>query len=49
MNPEQEAAALRNVQNHTNAVAADKLELKLVLREDVWRCCGTRTPGITPR
>ena len=32
--PKQEAAALRNVQNHINAVGAENLELKVVLHGD---------------
>ena len=30
-NPKQQAGALRNIQNHINAVGADKLDLKVVL------------------
>jgi intracellular sulfur oxidation DsrE/DsrF family protein len=32
--PKHQAAALRNVQNHINAVGADKLDLKVVLHGD---------------
>ena len=32
--PKHEAAALRNVQNHINAVGAEKLDLKIVLHGD---------------
>ena len=35
-NPKKQAGALRNIQNHINAVGADNLDLKVVLMEMGW-------------
>ena len=41
--PKQEASALRNVQNHINAVGAENLDLKVVLHGDGLQFAGAHT------